>query len=88
MNDRLEQLLKKREQLENQIQKIKNEHSTRKRKDETRRKILIGAMVLKSMEKDPKYAAQVLEQLERFLVKQGDRALFDLKPLPSSGQDQ
>lgn len=58
--------------------------SRRSRKDDTRRKILAGAIVLNKVETgelDPKLFRKWLEQN---LVREDDRALFDLPPLPTT----
>lgn len=52
MTTKLEQLKKKQEQLRLQIQKEQQKESAKKRKEETRRKILLGAMVLERMDRD------------------------------------
>jgi large subunit ribosomal protein L7/L12 len=50
VNKRLEQLLKKREILNAQIQKVKSKEASLKRKSDTRRKILLGALMMEMME--------------------------------------
>jgi len=50
------------------------------RADETRRKILIGALVMHMIEQGDMTQAQLLGKLNGFLVRDGDRALFDLGP--------
>ena len=50
------------------------------RADDTRRKILIGAMVLHMIEQGDMTQAQLLGRLDAFLLRDGDRALFDLPP--------
>lgn len=50
------------------------------RADDTRRKILIGAMVLHMVEQGQMTQADLTAQLEGFLVRDGDRSLFDLPP--------
>lgn len=51
------------------------------RASETRRKILIGAMILTSMEKDDGVKKSMLQRLDTYLSKDKDRALFDLPPV-------
>ena len=48
------------------------------RRRETRRKILLGAFVLKAMRENPQYAEQVTKQIDKYLTKEGDRQLFGL----------
>ena len=49
MNDKLAQLLEKREKLNAQISKIRAQQASQKRKEDTRRKILLGALAQKMM---------------------------------------
>ncbi len=82
---KLEQLLKKREQLNAQIQKVRAAESARKRKEETRRKVLLGALMMEMMEQGELDREPILERLDLFLTKELDRRLFDL-PLNSSDE--
>ncbi len=50
----------------------------RKRKDDTRRKILLGALVLHLMERDSQFEAQVRERADGFFEKPADRKLLEL----------
>lgn len=52
-----------------------------KRANETRRKILAGALVLDMMEKDEATKQRFLERLDRFLTRPDDRTLFGLPVL-------
>ena len=51
MSKKLNDLLKKREQLNAQIHQEKNKQSQQKRKEDTRRKILLGALMMDLMKK-------------------------------------
>lgn len=79
MTSKLEQLKKKQEQLRLQIQKEQQKESSKKRKDDTRRKILLGAMVLERMERESDYKEQVTKKLDKYLTKEKDRDLFNLE---------
>ena len=79
MNSKLEQLKKKQEQLRLQIQKEEQRLKTKNRKDDTRRKILVGAMVLDRMGKDDEYKQEILSILDLYLKNEKDRDLFQLK---------
>jgi hypothetical protein len=48
-----------------------------KRKDDTRRKILVGAAALDLMTKDAAFAAEFTALLNHYVRKPQDRALFD-----------
>lgn len=50
----------------------------RKRTEDTRRKILAGALVLELMEQDPQTKQKFLARLDRYLTRADDRALFGL----------
>ena len=78
MNKRLESLLKKREQLNAQIQKIKSKEAVQKRKEDTRRKILLGALLMEMMENSELDKNKIKKRLDSFLTRDIDRKLFDL----------
>ena len=78
MNTRLEQLLKKKEELNAQIQKIRAAEANEKRKEDTRRKILLGALMMEMMERGELDRDVVMKRLDGFLVRSGDRRLFGL----------
>lgn len=56
----------------------------KERAADTRRKVLIGAMYLDRMEKGEEAKKKVLSQLDRWLTRADDRALFDLPALPAT----
>ena len=78
MSKRLEELLKKREQLNAQIQKARAREYAQKRKEDTRRKILLGALMMQMMEKGELDRDKILKKLSGFLTREIDRKLFDL----------
>ena len=49
------------------------------RKQDTRRKVLAGALLLEEMDKDPESQKLWLGKLSGFLVRPDDRALFGLR---------
>lgn len=57
-----------------------------KRSEDTRRKILIGAMMLDHMEKNEATKTSVMSKLDAFLTRQDDRALFDLPETEVGGK--
>lgn len=77
---RLELLKEKRDQLNAQIQSIAAKEQAKKRKEDTRRKVLIGAVMLKMVKEGEYSEAQLLEHLDKHLVKQSERDLFGLVP--------
>ncbi len=70
---RLEQLKAKKQKVEAQKRALEQKLS---RKQETRRKILLGAMILEQMGKDEAQKASILADLNVHLVRPDDRALF------------
>lgn len=82
---KLDQLTKKREQLNAQIQALKAKENKKKRKDDTRRKILIGGVVMKMLKTGEMPQERLNQILDKHLDKEADRALFDL---PSNAKDE
>lgn len=52
--------------------------SKKKRAEDTRRKILAGALVLELIEEKEETKRRFMEQLDKFLTREDDRALFGL----------
>ncbi len=77
MNE-LEKLLEKEKQLKAKIQAAKYREREKERKLDTRRKILIGAMVLEGMKNSEEYEAKIRQNLDKYLTKNKDRVLFGL----------
>lgn len=48
------------------------------RQQDTRRKVLMGAMVLDMMERDEANRQRFMQRLDSYLTRPDDRALFDL----------
>ena len=80
-HDKLQKLLEQREVVAARIRREKGKERTRKRKDDTRRKILAGAAVLDRAERDAAFKAELGALLDRFLTRADDRALFGLEPV-------
>ena len=78
MGKKLSELLKKREQLNAQIQKERNKLSLQQRKEDTRRKILLGTLMMKMMKEGELDEKRIRKKLDGFLTKDLDRKLFDL----------
>lgn len=76
--DKLDKLLAQRKALDARIRLEQNRENTRKRKQDTRKKILAGAAVLDEADKHPAYRAELFRLLGRFLSRPEDRALFGL----------
>lgn len=80
---KIESLEKKLEQIKAQLAAEKSRAKAQKRKDDTRRKILLGAWLL---EKEP--MAKLQKEMDGFLKKAADRKLFDLSPLKTDATNK
>lgn len=79
--EKLRRLEEKQAKNKAEISRIKARLNQEKRKKDTRRKILIGSMVLaKKKEGNDKWWAEWLSALDNYLEKDRDRALFGLPP--------
>ena len=82
LNEKIEKQLEKLNQLKAQKQAIeareKKKISEQQRKEETRKKILIGSMMLKKME-DEAEKIKILADLNEYLTEDRDRKLFNLR---------
>ncbi|MBN9289052.1 MAG: mobilization protein [Gammaproteobacteria bacterium] len=83
----LEALMKKRAQLDARIQNLKAKESSQQRKDDTRRKILVGSYILDKNQKAGTLE-KIIQELDKFLSKPNDRALFDLPPRDEKASSQ
>ena len=68
----------KRQQAINSIEEELTKESCKKRKQDTRKKILLGAYLISKMRDDPNLERKVMTELEQFLDKEIDRQLFNL----------
>jgi hypothetical protein len=78
-DDRLQKLLARREEMNAKIRRELGRDRTRKRRQDTRRKIIAGALVL--AEQDAAIKAWLSRTLAKVLTREEDRALFGLAPL-------
>lgn len=80
MIDRVQELDKYIRQHENRIQGIKQRQKTAdnsiRRKQDSKRKILIGALVEHLMETNKISKTFILDELDNFLIRDSDKALF------------
>lgn len=88
LDDRIATLSGKLKQLKAQQQRVaarqKSIESRRERKADTRRKILIGAIVLARIEQGRFSDAELHDWMDEALTRPDDRALFNLVVGPSS----
>lgn len=92
MSKRHIELLKREERLKEKLKQTENEIAQRKRQRkeqerkraraiETKKNELVGAMLLDEAKRDPQIAMELQAELDSFLVRDDDRALFGLPPL-------
>lgn len=79
---RIEKLEQQKLKLENRIQKEKSRYKEQERKSETRQKILLGALWLEKLRSEGGFDS-IKNELNTFLTRNSDRALFNLPPLDS-----
>ena len=89
MSKRLETLTQRRARLDAQIKDIQARERKKERKEDTRRKIIVGALVLTHMEKNKRseLAKKVKALINEYVVKDKERALFGLAPLPKNDNE-
>ena len=81
-HSKLKQLIETRDAVNARIKKEQGKLRVTERKVDTRRKVLMGAWALEKVARDSDFAAMAMGELRTFLVRDGDRALFGLPPLP------
>ena len=85
---KLEKLTKQIEVLQAKANAEKNREREKSRKEETRKKILIGAMVLDGMSKNQDYQSTMLKNLDKYLTAERDRNLFNLTPINKNNDEE
>ena len=85
---KLEKLTKQIEVLQAKANAEKNREREKSRKEETRKKILIGAMVLDGMSKNQDYQSKMLKNLDKYLTAERDRKLFNLTPINKNNDEE
>lgn len=91
-----EELSKKKEQIEARLKALDARQTLQERKDDTRRKILAGAIVLHHAKLKPDFQKWLAGELNRSLDKPHDRALFEdwfaetleAQPVPAEPTDE
>ena len=82
--ERLRTLEQKQAQINKQIQALKARDAAQERKNDTRRKVIIGGVVQKLIKDGALPQAQLDKWLNLTLKADRDRALFGLAPLAAS----
>ena len=83
--ERLAELKQEEAAVKAKIQRERAKLAEQRRKDDTRRKIIAGALALQH--KDEGFQAALGRLLNEYVTKPDERALFDLPPLNASEQD-
>ena len=76
-NDRLQKLKEQKEKLNARIQLIENRHKNKERKNDTRRKILLGSYYFDNAQKNGTME-DIKKIMNTYLTRDTDRLLFDL----------
>ena len=85
----LEKRLKQAKALkQQQVAREKAAERKRQRSEETRRKILVGAVILAKVERGEWPQERLRELMDQALTRADDRALFGLLPVPSEAGTQ
>jgi hypothetical protein len=79
---KLKRLIEQRDAVNARIRQEQNKANASKRRADTRRKVLAGAAVLEWAKKDNEFSSRLTAELKRFLVRDAERELFGLPPLP------
>jgi hypothetical protein len=88
--DQLEALKKQQSQLQAKIAAMEARQKEQDRKNDTRRKVIAGALALEHMAKNPKdqFSRKLFALLDEYVPRSSDRALFpDLPAEPSVKSD-
>lgn len=82
LNDKIQKQQERLKQLKAQKQALEAKEKKRvaeqQRKEDTRKKILLGAYLLKKMEESEANRQRILAELDEYLIEPRDRALFGL----------
>jgi len=72
----LQKAQKRFEQAKARLQRVKSKEKTAVRKKDTRRKIILGALLMETMKRNPETREKVMEQIHN-LPREADRKLFE-----------
>ena len=78
--EKIAELTQQRRQLDAQIEKHRARVRVQERKDDTRRKIIAGALALEHASIDPAFREELHKLIRQHVTRDGDRALFNLTP--------
>ena len=85
--ERIEALKTKQKKIAAQMANLRAKQRTDERKRDTRRKILVGAVVLNQAETNDSARTKLWKLLDKSLEKDRDRELFGLQPQEKGGTE-
>lgn len=74
-NEKLRKLKEQKQQLENRIKMEQTRLQKKERQEDTRKKILVGALFLEEYKNN---MPELTKKLDKFLIRSNDRELFGL----------
>lgn len=77
--DRIQKLKEQKSKIEARIQAIEARVKVKERKEDTRRKILVGSYYLDNAKKNDSMD-EIKKLMDKYLVRDSDRKLFGLNP--------
>ena len=77
---RLEKLEEQRARINAEIQRVRAKEQQQKRKEETRRKVLVGSLIMGKVQSGEWPEEELIETMDSYLERDNDRALFGLPP--------
>jgi hypothetical protein len=84
--EKLDELKKKQAVLKARIEQMEAKAKTQERKQDVRRKILLGAFILEEAKKEGK-VDELYQKMDGFLVRNSDRVLFNLPPTEKAEEE-
>lgn len=78
LQEQKEKAQHKAKEIERKMQSIRAKEQAQERKLDTRRKVLLGALLLEQMEGNETKKREIMMQLDSFLTRNNDRDLFGL----------
>ena len=86
--DRVKKLKAKRAEIDALLRQEQQKLSEEARKQDRNRKILQGACAELWAKEDSDFATKFMARLDSFLIRNRDRALFGMRPLPGGEKDE
>ncbi|HCG3096939.1 TPA: mobilization protein [Enterobacter asburiae] len=86
--ERLAKLEEQRARINAEIQRVRAREQQQKRKEDTRRKVLVGAWMMAKVQSGEWPEQKLIEAMDSYLERDHDRALFGLPPKQPQPQQQ